>query len=147
MGNERHYLETGGFSEYLYESVGLAKTINGVRAKVVKLKADELGIHSGLPQFANTSDVYLRLGNDGLPCQAKVYINRRMCIDFDWSHKHKNPDGRSFDKGVVHVQTYSVNSDGSVTRHSNNARCMSNGEINKYGDIIKAFNPNVKLRS
>jgi hypothetical protein len=73
-----------------------------------------------------------------------------MCIDFDWGHTHKNDgvgcDGRIFPKGVVHVQTYKVESDSSITRLSNNARYMSDNEIKKYGPIIKAFNPKVKFR-
>lgn len=146
MGGGRHYLKEGGFSEYLYETVGEVKVINGIRAKVVKLKTDECGTHSSLPQFANSSDMYFRLGADGLPCQAKVYVNRRMCIDFDWGHVHTNPDGSRFEKGTVHVQTYSLNADGSLTRHSDKARLMSDSEIRTYGPVIAAFNPNVKLR-
>ncbi len=146
MGAGRHYLKDGGFSEYLYETVGEVKVINGIRAKVVKLKTDEDGTHSSLPQYANTSDVYFRLGADGLPCQAKVYLSRRMCLDFDWNHVHTNPDGTRFEKGTVHVQTYSVKPDGSMTRLSGQARLMSDSEIRTYGPIIEAFNPNVRLR-
>ena len=78
------------------------------------------------------------------------YISRKMCIDFDWSHTHTNKgtesDGRSFQKGVIHVQTYRVEKDGTTTRLSNNARYMNNSEMKKYGPIIKAFNPDVKFR-
>lgn len=146
MGNSRFYLSNGGFSEYLYETVGLPKVINGIKAKVVKLKTDELGTHSSLPQYSNSSDIYLRLGKDRLPCQAKVYLSRRMCIDFDWNHTHNNSDGTHFDKGTVHVQVYSVNKDGTLSRRSDNARYMTDREIELYGDVLKAFNPNIKLR-
>lgn len=146
MGCERKYLKIGGFSEFLYETVGQARTINGVRVKVIKLKTDKSGTHSSLPQFSCTSDMYLRLGPDGLPCQAKVYIGRRMFLDFDWAHCHKNSDGRRFERGTVHVQKYFVNSDGRIERLSDDARYMDDAEIGKYGEILQSFNPNVKLR-
>lgn len=152
MGNQREYIATGGFSVYLYEDHPdyEAKTVNGVHGKVIKLKTDKTGTHAGLPTYANTSDMYFRLGQEGGIIQGKVYINRKMCIDFDWGHDHTNKgpgaDGRTFPKGVVHVQTYSVDEKGVVTRHSNNARYMNNAEMKKYGPIIKAFNPNAKFR-
>lgn len=152
MGNQKEYIDTGGFSSYLYEDNPnwKAKTVNGIHGKVIKLIADKTGTHAGLPTFANTSDMYFRLGKDGKIIQGKVYINRKMCIDFDWSHNHTNKgpgsDGRTFHKGVVHVQTYHVEPDGTITRLSNNARLMNNGEMKKYGPIIKAFDPDVKFR-
>lgn len=152
MGNQRHYFSAGGFSAYLYEDHPdwPSKTINGVHGKVIKLIADKTGHHAGLPQYANTSDVYFRLGAEGTVVQGKVYINRKMCIDFDWGHTHTNNqprgDGKTFQKGVVHVQTYRVNDDGTTTRLSNNARYMNDDEIKKYDPIIKAFAPNVKFR-
>lgn len=146
MGSARNYLSGGGFSEYLYETVGEARFINGVRAKVVKLKTDKDGTHTSLPFFANTSDMYLHLGNENQPCQARLYINRQSCLDFDWGHVHRNSDGTIFPKGVIHVQSYSVKPDGSIVRNSCKARYMSEREIEQYGAIIKAFNPNVKFR-
>lgn len=146
MGNSRFYLSNGGFSEYLYETVGQPKVINGLRAKIVKLKTDIKGTHSSLPQYSNTTDIYFRLGQDGQPCQAKLYLSRRMCLDFDWDHEHKNSDGKVFKKGTVHVQVYSVNKDGTLSRRSDNARYMTDREIELYGDVLKAFNPNIKLR-
>lgn len=146
MGSARKFNVSGGFAEYLYETIGKERIVNGIHAKVVKLKTDESGTHSSLPQYANSSDMYLRLGYDGVPCQAKLYVSRRMCIDFDWGHDHKNSDGKSFPKGVVHIQTYSVNSVGTAKRKSDNARYMSEREINMYGDVLMAFNPNIKFR-
>ena len=152
MGNQREYIATGGFSAYLYEDHPgwESKTVNGIHGKVIKLKADKTGSHAGLPTYANTSDMYFRVGKDGKVIQGKVYISRKMCIDFDWSHTHTNKglgsDGKSFQKGVIHVQTYRVEKDGTTTRLSNNARYMNNSEMNKYGPIIKAFNPDVKFR-
>ena len=78
--------------------------------------------------------------------QAKVYKDRKTVLDFDWSHTHKNSDGRVFNKGTVHVQVYQVNSDGSLTRLSKEARLMNNQEMKKYGPILKYFSPNVKFR-
>ena len=58
---------------------------------------------------------------------------------------HKNAGEKTvFPKGVVHVQSYSVSDIG--IRYSNNARLMTEAEIKKYGEILKAFNPNVKFR-
>lgn len=148
MGNQREYIESGGFSASLYEDHPgwKAVVINGIKAKVLKLITDKTGFHSGLPTYANTSDMYLRANRDGQVVQAKLYINRKQCIDFDWGHQHKNAngDGKVFPKGVVHVQRYDA-SDITV-RHSNNARLMTESEIKKYGAILKAFNPHVKFR-
>lgn len=90
--------------------------------------------------------MYFRVGKDGNVIQGKVYVDRKHCIDFDWSHKHVNSNGQSFQKGVVHVQTYEVDSKGVTHRLSDGARYMSNAEIKKYGAIIHAFNPSVKFR-
>lgn len=148
MGNQREYIPSGGFSAYLYENHPDWKpiTINGIRTKVVKLVTDKTGTHSGLPSYANTSNMYLRIGKDGNIIQAKLYKDRKHCLDFDWGHQHKNKgDNKTiFPKGVVHVQAYSVDNVG--IRYSNNARLMTESEIKKYGAILKAFNPNVKFR-
>ena len=145
MGSEKNVNKHGKVVNILYETVGETKIINGLKAKVIKLKTDKKGTHSSLPLFSVTSDVYLRLGFDGMPCQAKVYKNERAVLDFDWSHEHRNPDGTVSPKGVVHVQTY-TNVSGSVERHSNQARFMTESEIAKYGPMLLAFNPNVKFR-
>ena len=148
MGNQREYIPSGGFAAYLYENHPDWKpiTMNGIRAKVVKLITDKSGYHSGLPTFANTSDMYLRQNRDGEVIQAKLYISRKQCIDFDWGHKHKNVngDGKVFQKGIVHVQRY--DSSNVTIRHSDDARLMTESEIKKYGAILKAFNPKVKFR-
>lgn len=148
MGNQREYIKSGGFAAYLYENHPDWKPveINGIKAKVLKLITDKSGCHSGLPTYANTSNMYLRANRDGEVVQAKLYISRKQCIDFDWGHQHKNVngDGKVFQKGIVHVQRYDA-SDMTV-RHSNNARLMTESEIKKYGAILKAFNPNVKFR-
>lgn len=90
--------------------------------------------------------MYFRVGRDGIVTQGKVYVDRKHCLDFDWSHNHANSDGESFPKGVVHVQIYEVNSKGESHRLTDKARYMSNEEIAKYGPIIHAFNPHVKFR-
>lgn len=148
MGNQREYIPTGGFSAYLYEDHPdwTPKEINGIKAKVVKLITDKSGYHSGLPTYANTSTMYLKVNMKGQVIQAKLYVSRKQCLDFDWGHQHKNVngDGKIFQKGVVHVQQYDP-SDITV-RLSNNARLMKEAEIKKYGEILKAFNPNVKFR-
>lgn len=147
MGNQREYISSGGFSVYLYEDSPkwTTKIINGIRGKVVKLITDRIGTHSGLPSYANNSDMYLRVGHDGNVIQAKLYKDRKHCLDFDWGHQHKNKGDKTvFPKGIVHVQAYSVSDIG--IRYSNNARLMTESEIAKYGPLLKAFNPNVKFR-
>ena len=146
MGNQREYLQSGGFSQYLYKDESPKVTINGITGKMISLVADPAGTHAGLPTYANTSDIYFKKGKDGLASQAKVYKDRKTVLDFDWSHTHKNNNGKIFPKGTVHVQVYRVNADGSLTRLSNLARFMSNHEMKLYGPIIKYFNPEVKFR-
>ncbi len=126
MGNQREYIPSGGFSQYLYKDESPRVTINGVTGKMISMITDPTGTHAGLPTYANTSDIYFKKGNDGLASQAKVYIDRKTVLDFDWNHDHQNSDGRVFHKGTVHVQTYRVNPDGSLTRLAKKARFMNN---------------------
>lgn len=146
MGNGRIY-PSGGFygSNAKYNRVGDYQYANGLRGAIVKRKGDT-DDHSNLPQFANTSDMYFRKNAKGV-CQARVYINHATFLDFDWSHNHTNKgDGRKFECGTIHVQTWSRNSDGSFTQLSDDARMMSNEEIKKYGPLIRKFCKNVKFR-
>lgn len=147
MGNGADFLsrdKRGRRSEYV--SVEPAKTINGVKGHVIK-KVGDRDTHTTLPYYSNTSDIYFRKNANGV-CQARVYVGQKMFLDFDWSHLHinKGGDGRAFKQGVVHVQVWKENKDGTFTRISNQARNMSNAEMKKYGPIIKAFCPDVKFR-
>lgn len=147
MGNGADFLsrdKRGRRSEYV--SVESAKTINGVKGHVIK-KVGDRDTHTTLPYYSNTSDIYFRKNANGI-CQARVYVGQKMFLDFDWSHLHinKGGDGRAFKQGVVHVQVWKENKDGTFTRISNQARNMSNAEMKKYGPIIKAFCPDVKFR-
>ena len=145
MGNGADFFArdyVGRRSEYV--SLSPAVTINGVKGHLIKRKGDS-DTHTNLPFYANTSDVYFRQNAKGV-CQARTYIGHNLHLDFDWSHTHKNSDGRIFDKGVVHVQLWKQNSDGTFERLSNNARSMSNAEMKKYGPILKNFCPSVKFR-
>jgi len=147
MGNGAEFFKAialGG-AKCEYEAVGNVKIVSGVKGKIVKRSGTD-GSHSNLPQYAVTSDMYFRKNDSGV-CQARVYLDHKMTIDFDWSHTHTNKtDGRHFERGVVHVQVWQQKSDGTFTRLSDNARMMSNAEMKKYGSLIKAFCPKVKFR-
>lgn len=147
MGSQKYHVGNGVFSEKLYEDIlGTETTINGYRCKAIKLIADIDGTNSNLPLYSGTSDVYVTLGKDGEPKQIRIYKDHTAHLDIDWSHTHKNKtkmggDGRTFEKGTVHVQEFN-----NGVRLSNNARYLSNYECIEYGDIIKHFAPNVKLK-
>lgn len=149
MGNQQDYIESGGFSQYLYKdhSGFGAKVVNGVRGKVVLDQRDPNGQHYSLPSYANTSDMYFKVAKNGEVVQGRLYINRKSVLDFDWGHTHTNTsDGKTFPKGTIHVQEYSVGSNGKLIRHSDSARLMTDTEIKKYGPLIKTYNPNVKFK-
>lgn len=149
MGNQQEYIESGGFSQYFYKDhLGFsAKEVNGVRGKVLLDQRDPNGQHYSLPAYANTSDMYFKVSKDGEVIQGRLYIDRKSVLDFDWGHTHTNrSDGKTFTKGIVHVQEYSVDNKGKLIRHSDSARLMTDTEIKKYGPLIRAYNPNVKFR-
>lgn len=135
--------ERGRRSEYV--SLEPARTVNGVQGHLIK-KVGDKDTHTSLPYYSNTSDVYVRKNANGV-CQARIYVGQKMFLDFDWSHSHKNADGRTFDKGVVHVQMWKQNDDGSFTRLSSDARSMNNDEMAKYGPLLKSYCPEIKFRN
>ncbi|MBP3512029.1 MAG: hypothetical protein J6K19_08355 [Prevotella sp.] len=145
MGNGVDFFtrdERGRRSEYV--SLELAKIVNGVQGHLIKKDGDK-DTHTSLPYYTNTSEMYVRKNANGV-CQGRVYVGQKMFLDFDWSHPHKNADGRTFDKGVVHVQMWKQNHDGSFTRLSSDARSMNNAEIAKYGPLLKIYCPEIKFR-
>ncbi len=150
MGNQNEYIASGGFSAYLYRDHNGFQSveINGIRGKVVLDQRDPNGKHYSLPTYSNTSDMYFKVNKDGEVIQGRLYLDRKSYIDFDWGHKHTNTngDGRTFDKGKVHVQVYTLDGNGKPDRQSDNARFMSNTEMKKYGPVIHAFNPDAKFR-
>lgn len=138
MGSLQSYHAGRQFQSYLYPPISQEVTIT---AKMVKLNGDKDGTHSSLPKYSETWYVSAQ-GDDGYARQAKLYANRKMTIDFDWGHNHKNKDtGEVFAKGVVHVQVYHRDE-----RMSNHTRLMTDTEITQYGPILKKFCPNVKFR-
>lgn len=148
MGNGVEFLRgiALGGAKYEYEVIGKSRVVGGIKGEILKRK-DSLGTHSNLPQYAVTSNMYFRQNVYGV-CQGRVYLEHKICIDFDWSHQHinKGTNGRVFKSGVVHVQVWKQNFDGTFTRVSNRARSMSNDEMKKYGPLIKSFCPTVKFR-
>lgn len=146
MGNQRQYNPGGGFSEYLYVSKEESVVVNGVKGHVIEYADNAHRPNWDLPTYSNTSDVYFRRGENGEVVQAKVYLSREMVLDFDWDHHHINvPSGENFPKGTIHVQSYKKDRNGRFVRLSNEARRMTSSEKEKYGPIIKHFNPNVIL--
>lgn len=145
MGNGAEFLsghKRGADSEYI--SIGPAITIGGIKGRLIMRRGGS-ATHSNLPEYADTSDMYFRQNKDGV-CQARVYLDHKVCLDFDWSHDHKNSDGRVFNKGVVHVQMWKHNADGTKERLSDSARFMNNHEMKTYGPLIKEFCKEVKFR-
>ncbi len=146
MGSHRYYNPDGGFSEYLYRKEGETTYINGLRVEVISMIDDE-NHHAGLPFYSNTSDVYLKIIDDGDWVEkAIVYENRKAVLEFDWGHPHKGRSGSpSFEAGMVHVhELHEV--DGVVVRKKQQPRYMNNEEMAKYGDVIRYANPNAKMR-
>jgi hypothetical protein len=132
-----------------YEHIGAPKVVNGVKGVIMRRRTDS-GTHTKLPVYADSSDLYFRQNKSGV-CQARLYINHKMFLDFDWSHNHNNYDAagnivQSFNRGTVHVQQWKEIEPGHFVRLNNNARGMNNYEIMKYGPILKSFCPDIKLR-
>lgn len=146
MGNDANFFSRdakGRRSEYV--AIAPQKMVNGVKGSIIK-KVGDSDTHTNLPYYANTSDVYFRKNANGV-CQAREYVGQKKYLDFDWSHNHRNStDGRMFSKGTVHVQVWKENNDGTFSRVSDSARSMSNAEMKKYGPLLKAFCPDIKLR-
>lgn len=140
MGGQREYLQSGGFSEYLYRQEGETLTANGISGKVISKQGSD-NAHDGLPKYSNTSKVYFKLDDvTRVIEQARVYENRCVAYDFDWGHIHKE-----YEAGIVHVHEWYKNINGKWVR-SNSPRLMNNDEIAKYGDLLKKANPNVRFR-
>ena len=146
MGNGADFFSRdakGRCSEYV--ALAPSKIVNGVKGTLIKKRGDS-DTHTNLPYFSNTSEVYFRKNANGV-CQARVYIGQKKYLDLDWSHDHRNStDGRIFHKGTVHVQVWKENKDGTFSRVSDAARSMSNAEMKRYGLLLKAFCPDIKLR-
>lgn len=141
MGNSREYIKSGGFSQYLYYQVGQTITAsNGVQGKIVAEYGDENGFHSSLPKFSNSSEVYFKMDDkDAIVEQARVYVDRRVALDFDWNHTHG-----SYRKGVVHVHEWHKTKDGKWQRDSE-PRPMTSYEVYRFGEIIHLANPEARL--
>ena len=67
----------------MYHQVGDTITANGISAKVIT-RVGGLPGHDGLPQYANTSNVYLKMARDGKIEQARIYNGRKAALDIDW---------------------------------------------------------------
>ena len=112
---------SGGFTEYRYETINI---IDGV--KVLHYKDG----NQKLPEYSNTSDMYLGINSKDKIIQLRIYKSRCALIDFDWGHSH---DG----SGINHVHVHEwING----VRQSE-AKPMTKAQIRKYGELIKKANP------
>lgn len=156
MGSQRSYQRGhNDFYSFEYETTSPRVTLNGVSGKVVEKKPAFYDKHHDLPIYGGTSDVYFARDEEGRITQAKVYDEKRLAtIDLDWDHTHTNKDGTVFKKGTVHVQEYrTVRVEDAKTGKIRNqttrcflARLMTQEEINKYGPLLRHFNPQIKFR-
>lgn len=148
MGGPKWYHKVAGHTDNKHVPVGDKVTVNGVTGEILRNIDDPDGSHSRMPSYSGESDMYFRLDSDGKTViQGTLYIGHKKICDFDWGHEHKNTDGKKFPKGVVHVQFYEADSNGNRVRANNgDARYMNNGEMKKYGPIIRYFNPDAKFR-
>ena len=143
MGNGKYHLGNGDFSKYLYEEVDTVEG-GGLKAKVLQETNDNGTHHTSPPLFSHSSDIYMTRDPDTkIPSQARVYKNHEPNKDFDWGHDHKEHGVVLFPKGVVHVQTWTKGADGKWNRSK--PRLMTQAEIDKYGALLKAADPNVKF--
>lgn len=142
MGNIREYIQSGGFSQYLYKQVGdIITASNGIQGKKI-IQIDNNNGHYSLPIHSNHSNIYFKQNDStGEIEQARVYVNRLAAFDFDWGHVHDN-----FPIGIVHVQSWRKNKHGAWIRDSKSARYMTDEEIHKYGELLKLASPNIKFR-
>jgi len=142
MGDGRNYRESGGFDQYHYHQVGDTITSsNGVQGKIIEKKDSSKEYHDGLPMYANTSEVYFKISDKTKKIeQARIYANRKVALDFDWGHSHKE-----FEEGVVHVHVWYKNKNDDWVR-SKHPRMMNNFEMKRYGELLKLADSDVKLR-
>lgn len=146
MGTDVTYLTTNSKDRIPeFQAIEPSRIVNGVKGTVVK-KIGDKDTHTRLPYYSDTSTAYFRKNKSGI-CQARIFLNHTMAFDFDWDHEHKNSgSNRVFKKGVVHVQEWKHNPDGTFTRMNGKARYMTMNEIKRYGPILKAFCPHIKFR-
>ncbi len=145
MGGQNYYKAEGGFSQYLYQHVGEAFEMNGLRVKIVE-KIGTKDHHEGLPLYSNTSDVYLKIARGsttGEIEQARIMKDRHAFMDLDWGHQHIK--GSKFVKGKVHVHFYELKN-GTYVKNEKKSRFMNNKEMKLYGSIIHKVAPQAKFR-
>lgn len=139
MGNGLYYAKDG--HEY-YQCDGTIITDSaGLSGKVVT-EISDTDYHSSLPTWSKTSEIYFKRDDDGNHEieQMRLFNKRRVSLDFDWNHKHKE-----FPKGVVHVHEWYSDRNGNWVRKKH-PRFMNDDEIATYGEIILLANPNARLR-
>lgn len=144
MGDLSKYVESGGFTEYLYHDVGdIITASNGVQGKVINGPQDpkDESFHESLPLYSDTSEVYFKKSDEGehLIEQARVFKDRQPSIDIDWGHTHGE-----FKEGTVHVHEWVPKPGGGFKRKP--PRLATAAELERYGELIKKANPNLKLR-
>lgn len=117
MGGSKDYLETGGFTVYKYEQIGV--TANGI-----KIINDSTTGNTNTPMKSNTPyTAYAKYEKDTNQVeQITVYggsDGRSKVKDIDFGHKHDNKQKRN--KKTIILKTFSVN-DIYVHTYSNGKR-------------------------
>lgn len=144
MGDFSKYVESGGFTEYLYHEVGdIITASNGLQGKVINGPADpkDESFHESLPLYSDTSEVYFKKSDEGdHPIeQARIFKDRHPSIDIDWGHTHGK-----FKEGTIHIHEWKPKQGGGWDRKP--PRAANNAEIERYGELLKKANPSIKFR-
>lgn len=104
MGGTKKFDDFGNLKEQTFKTVGITK--NGIK---ILEKID--GGSASLPMYSNTpfTSYAAKDSDTSLLKQISVYggkEGRKKIKDLDWSHKHTNPDGKTFPFGQIHVHIY-----------------------------------------
>lgn len=143
MGSGSNRNPLGGFNTLEWDAE--PTTIAGV--KVLKNTSNKRS--NDLPAYSNTSNMYFKRDSSGEITQLRIYDKSShgaaLDIDINPSKPHENKDGSIIPAGVTHVHRWKTNSEGKLVRNKK-GEFLSDEQIKKYGDTLKAANSNVRFR-